>query len=273
MESPTARPASSAALPGVTADTTSAASKFRVATNPTSATLIARRDQMQSHVLEEIIPRNFVRAGNIFLEEPSQVGMADGLGGATHSVGVGKELSFPRVVLIHPMKDVANRGGVVSGLAHLQVEQYAQQVSLVVIRNAARGQAVVVVFFQPRIQAGFFHRLSEMGRTPLQFANLSGQALEIAAFIQQAGAQQDNVRRRGGRALAEPQRSRVVFFGVVDRLERLGPDSLHVPQVKEFVSGQAARMPGGCSPALPALRSMAVPLACSMPLPGAPGRK
>ena len=177
----------------MTADTTGAASKFRVATNPGSAIEITRCDQMQSHGPEEIIPRNFIRAGNILLEEPSQVGMADRLGGTTHSFGVGKELPFARVVLIHPMKDIANRGGVVSGLAHLQVEQDAEQVSLVVIGDAARGQAVVVVFFQPRIQAGFFRRLSEMGRTPLQFADFVGQTLQIAGLIQQAGAQQDNV--------------------------------------------------------------------------------
>ena len=112
------------------------------------------------------------------------------------------------------MKDIANRGGVVGGLAHLEVEQDAKQVSLVVIRNTARGQAVVVVFFKPRIQAGLFHRLSEMGRPPLQFTNFSGHALEIAVLIQQAGPQENNVCRRGGRALAEPQTLECSFLCV-----------------------------------------------------------
>ena len=55
-------------------------------------------------------------------------------------------------------------------------------------------------------------------------------ALEIARFIEQAGPQQNDISRRGGRALTEPQRPGVIFFGVVNGLERLRPDTLHIPQ-------------------------------------------
>ena len=122
---------------------------------------------MQSYGPEEIIPRNFLGAGDVLLEEPSQVGVADRLGGTAHALAVGKEQPLAGVVFIQPMEDFTNRSGSVRILADLQVEQNAEQVSLVVIRDAASGQPVVVVLLEPGVEAGFFHRLSKMSRPPL----------------------------------------------------------------------------------------------------------
>ena len=53
----------------------------------------------------------------------------------------------------------------------------------------------------------------------------------------QSGAQLDHAFGGAGHAFAEPQRARVIFFGVVDGLERLRTDALHVPEMEEFVRG------------------------------------
>ncbi len=97
-----------------------------------------------------------------------------------------------------------------------------------------------------------------MSRPPLQFGNFGGQTLQIARLIQQTRAQQNNVPRRGGDALAEPESAGVIFLGVVDRLERLRPDALHIPQMKELVRRQIAERISGFSASRLALMSMAV---------------
>ena len=97
-----------------------------------------------------------------------------------------------------------------------------------------------------------------MSGPPLQFADFGGQAFEIARLIQQTRAQQDNISRRGGHTFAEPERPGVIFFGVVDGFERLRPDALHIPQMKELVRRQIAQSDSGLSASRLALISMAV---------------
>ena len=126
-------------------------------------------------------------------------------------------------------------------LAHLQVEHHPKQVSLVVIGNAALGKAIVIVFFEPCVEAGFFRRLGKMSRPPLQFGNLARQRPEVMCFVQKAGAQLDDVPRGGGGAFAEPQRVGEIFFRVINGLERLWADALHIPQMKELVGGYIAQ--------------------------------
>src|SRR5207302_9636695 len=65
--------------------------------------------QTRSHVAEEIVPRNLLRARDIVREEPSQIGMAHRFGSLAHAIRIRKEPSFLRVILIHPLKDVAQR--------------------------------------------------------------------------------------------------------------------------------------------------------------------
>src|ERR1700732_3030770 len=119
--------------------------------------------------------------------------MADRFGGLAHALAVEKELSLARVVFVQPTKDIADRGGAVAGLAHSQVEQDAEQVTFVVVGDAASRQAIVLVLLEPSIEAGFFRWLSKGGWPPLQFADLVSQTLQIARFIEQASTQQDNI--------------------------------------------------------------------------------
>src|SRR6202035_982774 len=81
--------------------------------------------EMKSYRLEKVVPGNFLGAGDVLLEEPSQVGVAHNLGRLSHAGGIWKELSFAGIVLVHPAQDVAQRGGSLARLAHLQVEQDA----------------------------------------------------------------------------------------------------------------------------------------------------
>src|SRR5208282_6666808 len=105
----------------------------------------------------------------------------------------------------------------------------------VVIRNAALGPAVVGIAFEPGVETGFFSRLREMRRTPLQFSDLFADAIEITTFIEEAGAQLNHAFGGAGDAFAEPQGARVIFFRVIDGLEGAGANALHIPEMKEFV--------------------------------------
>src|ERR1035438_3905623 len=63
-------------------------------------------DQTQPHAAEEVIPRNLLRARNIFPEEPAQVRMAYRLGSLAHALGVREKPPLLCVILIHPMKNL-----------------------------------------------------------------------------------------------------------------------------------------------------------------------
>ena len=67
------------------------------------------------------------------------------------------------------------------------------------------------------------------------------EAGKILLFVDQSGAQLDRAFGRAGHAFAEPQRARVIFFGVVDRFERLRPDAFDIPEMEEFVRGNAGQ--------------------------------
>ena len=94
MSSPTASPARSASLPG----SHRGYRRRGIKVSHRHKTQIRHRygspHQMQSNRPEEIVPRNFFRSGDIFLEERSQVSVAHDFGGAPYALGVGKELSF-----------------------------------------------------------------------------------------------------------------------------------------------------------------------------------
>ena len=70
----------------------------------------------------------------------------------------------------------------------------------------------------------------------MQRGNGCRKLLEIVFWLHQTGFQQRQVRSGRGHTFAEPQRSRVVLPGVIDWLERLWTNALHIPQMKELVS-------------------------------------
>ena len=80
-----------------------------------------------------------------------------------------------------------------------------------------------------------------MRRPLLEFGNLLAQISKIARLVCVAGAQFDRTGRCAGSAFAEPESLRVVLLRVIDRFERLRPDPLHIPEMKEFVGGDAGQ--------------------------------
>ena len=83
-----------------------------------------------------------------------------------------------------------------------------------------------------------------MRRTIFKLLNLPGQAVQKLILIEQSGAQQDVILNRVGHAFTEPQRIGVVLFRVIHRLERLRPDSLHIPEVKKLVRRHVSKRQG-----------------------------
>ena len=127
-------------------------------------------------------------------------------------------------------------------IAHRKIEQHTQQLSLVVVRNAALRKAVVGVLLEPCIEAGFLRRLRQTRRPPLESSNRVCQAIEIRFLRQQSSPQQDVILHRAGHTFAEPQSIGVILFRVVHWLERLRADTLHIPQMNEFMGGDIGQL-------------------------------
>src|SRR5450432_515411 len=81
-----------------------------------------------------------------------------------------------------------------------------------------------------------------MGRAVFKVRNCLSQMIQIMTLIEQSCPKANLLAGRGVHALAEPKRGGVIFPGVVDRFERLRTDALHVPQMEEFVCGDAGEM-------------------------------
>src|SRR5215469_7149343 len=122
-------------------------------------------------------------------------------------------------------------------LTNGEVEHDAEQFTLVVVRDAALGAAVVVVSLKPRVKARNFGRLRETCRTVLELADLISDVPEVFLFVNQAGAKLDDFFNRAGHAFTEPERAGVVFLGVIHGLQRLWTNALHIPEMKEFMRG------------------------------------
>src|SRR5215469_8472269 len=122
-------------------------------------------------------------------------------------------------------------------LTNGEVEHDAEQFTLVVVRDAALGTAVVVESLKPCVEARSFRRLCKACWTMLKLADLVANVPEILLFVGQARAKLDGFFNRAGHSFAEPQRARVVCSGVVDGFQCLGANALHIPEVEEFVRG------------------------------------
>src|SRR5262249_20447468 len=112
---------------------------------------------------------------------------------------------------------------------------HAEDFTFVVVVDTALRHAIGRISIEPCVETRLFRRLRAMCRTVLQSSNRGGKSLEVSFFIQQTSAHQYELRHGIRHALTEPQRARVVLPGVIDRLKRLRANSLHVPQMKEFV--------------------------------------
>ena len=82
--------------------------------------------------------------------------------------------------------------------------------------------------------------MGEVRRPALELRDLFAKPKEVSLFVDQSGTQLDNAFDRAGHAFAEPKSPRVIFPGVVNRFQRLRADALDVPEMEEFVSGDAS---------------------------------
>src|SRR5579871_1517651 len=80
-----------------------------------------------------------------------------------------------------------------------------------------------------------------MGGTALKFGDLLSEFSQKLFFVDESGTQTNGFFGRAGDTLAEPQCTREILFGVVDRFEGLRPNALHVPEVKELVSSHRGK--------------------------------
>src|SRR5580765_3225375 len=110
------------------------------------------RDGAQTSRLKKIVPGNLVKTRYVLFKKCRQLRLRNFFSGCAHSVRIRKELALLRVVLVHGLKHVAQRGLAVAGLTDLEVQHLTQQFPLVVVRDAARRLAIKRIFFQPRIQ-------------------------------------------------------------------------------------------------------------------------
>ena len=157
------------------------------------------------------------------------------------------EAALLGIDFVHAAQHVVERFVIVGGVANGEVEQDAGDLALVVIRNAAVGLAVVVVFFEPGVEAGFFDALPGVRGARIEFADLAGEVAVELVFGPQSGAFESVGAVGAGDAFGEPERARIHFFGVVHGLERLRTDAFHVPGVKKFVRGYGGgAFDGGC---------------------------
>src|SRR5579871_492190 len=68
-----------------------------------------------------------------------------------------------------------------------------------------------------------------------EFADLLADVPKVFFFVDQTGAKLDGLFHRAGHAFAEPECACVIFLGVVNRLQRLRTNALHVPQMKKLM--------------------------------------
>lgn len=165
--------------------------------------------------------------------------MGDSFCGFAHAFGVIEEAAFLRIVRVHPFENFAERRLAMTGIAHREVEHDTEQLALVVIGNAALGTAVVAIALKPGIEAGLFGGLREVRGAALEFRDSFAEPGEILLLIDQTGAQLNDAFDGAGDAFAEPQRPRVILFGVVDGFESLRANAFHIPEMEEFVRGDA----------------------------------
>src|ERR1700746_1931520 len=100
-------------------------------------------DYAQAYAAEKIVPRNLFDAAHVRVKEPRKIGVRQRLSSLLDALRIMKELAPLRIILVHPLKQVAQASLPIALLAHRQVQRQAQQLSDVVIGNAALRLAIV----------------------------------------------------------------------------------------------------------------------------------
>ena len=124
--------------------------------------------------------------------------------------------------------------------AQAQVERQRHQRALGVVADGGVGRVLVAaVVLDPGVETGLRHALHAAPRRGQHTAERLAQQAEVAGFVDQPGAQQQQVVVVRSEALEEPQQLGVVLLRVVVRLELARLQPLHVPGVKVLVADQA----------------------------------
>src|SRR6185369_4115216 len=122
------------------------------------------------------------------------------------------------------------------------IEQQPEQRALVVIRNLRVYRVLILpVILDPRIEARLFSTLHEPPRRVLQVSHRARLRTQILALADQSGATQSEICIVISDALGDPQNFRIVFLRVIKRAERVGTNSLHVPEMKKLVRDETEK--------------------------------
>src|SRR5262249_9198609 len=138
--------------------------EFLDGVKPAIGEYLFRADNLEADLGEEIIPGDFANAPDVIAEEVSKAGVGESFGGFAHPGGIGEKLAWFRVMLVHRAKKTLERSLVVGGSPNSQIEQNSEQFTFVVVGDAAIGQVVVRVLFEPGIEAGLLDRLGQVCR-------------------------------------------------------------------------------------------------------------
>src|ERR1017187_371722 len=192
-------------------------------------------DHMQTRQLKKAVVGNLLHARYVVAKELCKALPRNRLRRLLHTLRVGKEAVLLGVVFVHPLQQIAQRFFPMRDLADPQVKQDTEDLALVVVADATLRRAIVRLTFKPGVKARLFGRLPMVRGTPLQFCNFLRDALQIYFLIDQSRAHQQHVSHCAGYSLTEPESAGEVRALVVDRLQRLRPNPLHVPQMEELM--------------------------------------
>src|SRR5208282_953322 len=94
---------------------------------------------------------------------------SDGLCRLLNARGIRKEKVLLGVVVVHPLEQIAQRLPAAGLFTNAEVEEDAENISLVVVADAPLRRPVERVTFEPCVQTRFLRRLPTVGRPALQF--------------------------------------------------------------------------------------------------------
>src|SRR5262249_46021981 len=151
------------------------------------------------------------------------------------------ELIFHSEIAVHFAHHVIQRFVIVGAISDQNVEQKAEHLAFCVARHAEVRRVVVGIFFEPGIDAGLFGALPAVCGSRFEFIDALGDVAVEIALRPDAGAHQRVVAVGTGYPFSEPECTRVLLAGVVNRLERSRADTFNVPEMKEFMCCNAGK--------------------------------
>src|SRR6516225_149197 len=201
--------------------------------------------KFETGVGEEFVVRQRRSSADVLRKEVLERAVDELFGGETNIEAVAVIPAGFRKILIHGAHEVVETALIVGAVAQENIEKDSEDLALRVVGDAALRLIVDSVFLKPSVEARLFGALPALGGTNLEFADLRAQIAVEILLVQETGAHQ-GVRAVSARdAFGEPKRTGVHFAGVVERLERSGPDPFDIPEVKKLVGGNIRKIVEG----------------------------